>query len=199
MHKLVSDIVEDRKPVLVIVIDKKTQVLDDVSRQLPSTPRVVEFETYDRDGTNGTVWLSYFDALAESSAASPAQRVIPPSGTDSYVDSSQAQSGVEKASHVTLGELASARLVVNGQTVYLCDRRKQKVGGELAKLVVPADRLKWSDGADYKFSPLALRLLKKHRKVSATLTSLQGPLHWLTEDGKTLVDLYEEYRRLHGR
>ena len=50
LHKLASDLVET-KPVLVIAIDERTQVLADVVRELPSEPRVVEFVTFDRDGT----------------------------------------------------------------------------------------------------------------------------------------------------
>jgi hypothetical protein len=198
MHKLVSDIVEDRKPVLVIVIDKRTQVLDDVSRQLPSTPRVVEFETFDRENTKGTVWLSCFEALVEPPATGATQAEPQHSSTDTYPVSSLSMPATSKASHVTLGELASAGLVSDGQTVYLCDGRKQKVGGESAKLVVLADKLRWTDGEEHKFTPLALALLRKYRKVGAAQKSIQGPRYWVTEGRKTLVDLYDEYRRLRG-
>ncbi len=64
LHKFLSDVL-DKKPLIVIVIDKDHPDLKMVCESLPSRPTVLVFETYTREEVGLEVHTHCFDALRE--------------------------------------------------------------------------------------------------------------------------------------
>ena len=104
---------------------------------------------------------------------------------------------VGKGRKVTLQELVDAGLIKDGQTLFLF--YSQRISDEQVQIVVSSNKVKYKkDGKLYTTSDLALNLLKKHKLIGSDRTSIRGPLHWQTEDGKILNDLNEQVRRKRG-
>jgi hypothetical protein len=103
----------------------------------------------------------------------------------------------KRAGNVTLQELVDAGLVEDGQTLFLF--YNQQIRDEQVQIVASSNKLKYKkDGKEYRSSVLALKPLKEHRIICPDKTSIQGPLHWQTEDGKMLNDLNEQVRSKRG-
>ena len=104
---------------------------------------------------------------------------------------------VGKGRKVTLQELVDAGLIKDGQTLFLF--YSQRISDEQVQIVVSSNKVKYKkDGKLYTTSDLALNLLKKHKLIGSDRTSIRGPLHWQTEDGKILNDLNEQVRQKRG-
>ena len=102
-----------------------------------------------------------------------------------------------KAKKVTLQELVDAGMIKDGQTLFLF--YNQRISDEQVQIVASSNKVKYKkDGNLYTTSDLALNLLKKHKLIGSDRTSIRGPLHWQTEDGKILNDLNEQVRRKRG-
>lgn len=102
-----------------------------------------------------------------------------------------------KGKRVTLQELVNAGLIKDGQTLFLF--YGQRISDEQVQIVVTSNKVKYKkDGKLYTTSDLALNLLKKHKLIGSDRTSIRGPLHWQTENGKILNDLNEQVRRKRG-
>ena len=100
-----------------------------------------------------------------------------------------------KAKRVRLQELVDAGLVKDGERLYLFYPSRGRVGGEQARVVAAENKLKYEkDGQAYSVSKLAETLLRKHRVITHQW-SVQGPLHWQTEEGKTLHALNQTVRQ----
>jgi hypothetical protein len=101
-----------------------------------------------------------------------------------------------KARRVTFQELADARLIRNGQTLYFYHTRVFK--DEQAQVIADSNKLKYkSDGKIYSTSDLANKLLIKH-KFKSDEHGVAGPKYWKTEDGILLNDINEQLRRQRG-
>lgn len=103
---------------------------------------------------------------------------------------------VGKARKVALKKLINEGLLRDGQTLYLFYNRR--INDEQVQIVASSSKLKYKkDGRFYTPSNLALKLLKEHKLIGFDRTSIRGPLHWQTEDGKILNDLNEQIRQKH--
>ena len=102
-----------------------------------------------------------------------------------------------KAKRVTLKELVDAGLIKDGQTLFLF--YNERISDEQVQIAASSNKVKYKkDSKLYTTSDLALNLLKKHKLIGSDRTSIRGPLHWQTEDGKILNDLNEQVRRKRG-
>lgn len=93
-----------------------------------------------------------------------------------------------KAPKADLQLLAQKGVLRNGQKLYLIDyqgNRVQKISASLsgADLIYNEQR--------YSMSNLAQQLLGQAGFKS---NSVRGPAHWVTDDGKTVKDLWQQYR-----
>jgi len=64
LHKMLTDLI-DMQPTIAIVIDKKTQELDQICRKLPFQTQTTEFKTYERENTGIGVHIHEFQPLWE--------------------------------------------------------------------------------------------------------------------------------------
>ena len=102
----------------------------------------------------------------------------------------------ENARRVQLGELVSAGLLRDGDTLTLFYH--ELIPNEKAQVVAAQNKLKYlGDGRLYSVSSLAKQLLQEHGQVSYPW-GVQGPLYWKTQDGRLLHELNEQVRRRRG-
>jgi hypothetical protein len=59
IYKSISDMIEDKKPLFVVIIDQKTDELEEVLLDLGDNVRVIEFKTYQREGTEAIIAFSF--------------------------------------------------------------------------------------------------------------------------------------------
>ncbi|MBA7486613.1 hypothetical protein ES707_22174 [subsurface metagenome] len=59
-YKLLTDVI-NKNPEFAIIIDEKTRELEEICESLPFTSKVIEFRTYQREGSNVSIYI--FDAL----------------------------------------------------------------------------------------------------------------------------------------
>jgi len=117
-----------------------------------------------------------------------------PASSTVIADDTASQESIGKARKVTLQELVDAGLIKDGQTLFLF--YNQRISDEQVQIVASSNKVKYKkDGKLYTTSDLALNLLKKHKLIGSDRTSIRGPLHWQTEDGKILNDLNEQVRQ----
>lgn len=81
-HKILTEVI-NRNPEIIIIIDEKTRELEDVCDILPFTPKVIEFKTYQREGSN--VLVHIFDTLVSCPIENKKDEVITKSPTISNV------------------------------------------------------------------------------------------------------------------
>ena len=75
-YKLLTDVI-NKNPEFAIIIDEKTRKLEEICESLPFTSKVIEFRTYQKEGSNISIYI--FDALA--SYPPPRKMII---GSDTY-------------------------------------------------------------------------------------------------------------------
>jgi hypothetical protein len=59
IYKSISDMIEEKKPLFVVVIDKNTDELEEVILDFNDKVRIIEFKTYQREGAEGVVAFSF--------------------------------------------------------------------------------------------------------------------------------------------
>jgi hypothetical protein len=92
-----------------------------------------------------------------------------------------------KAPKADLGVLVRVRMVKDGEKLYLIDYQGNRVQG--IQVTISGGDLLY-DGRRYSMSNLAQELLTK---VGFKSNSVRGPAHWVTEEGKTVKDLWQQY------
>jgi hypothetical protein len=115
-----------------------------------------------------------------------------PSAPDADLDALLAESlaiaaARSKAPKADLQLLVQKGVLRNGQKLYLIDyqgNRVQKISASLSG----ADLI--YNGQRYSMSNLAQQLLGQAGFKS---NSVRGPAHWVTDDGKTVKDLWQQY------
>lgn len=185
-YKFLSDLIS-KAPVATIIIEKHTEQLDEAVGALAhSQIKVVEFQTFAREGVGLPVHAHLFKPLYGSRERA----------TVEATGGSQAREGKRKARKVTLQELANARLVKDGGTLYFYHTRL--FSDEQAQIVTSSNALKYkADGQLYSASDLAKKLLMKHG-FKHDQHGVAGPKYWKTEDGRLLNELNEEVRSRRG-
>ena len=104
-----------------------------------------------------------------------------------FADKTRLPGPRSKAPKADLRLLARVGIIKNGEKLYLIDYQGNRVQGVQAT-ITGSDLL--YDGARYSMSNLAKEILTKHGFKS---TSVRGPGHWSTEEGKTVKDLWQRY------
>lgn len=99
-----------------------------------------------------------------------------------------------RARKVVLQELVDTGLVKDGQILYLSNKGR-RVANETVQIVARSNKLKYKDGNQYSPSDLAMQLLKKLKIIGSDRTTINGNLHWQTQEGKTLDDLNKQVRQ----
>jgi hypothetical protein len=66
IYKSISDMIEEKKPLFVVVIDKNTDELEEVILDYNDNVRVIEFKTYQREGAEGVVAFSFQSLVTPS-------------------------------------------------------------------------------------------------------------------------------------
>ena len=192
IYHFISDLIS-KPPILVIVINKKTQELEEVCDSLPIEVKIVEFQTFTREGIGLPVHAHLFEPL---NTVSP---LLPPSPIHTLAKSLEIKphrGEIVKARKVTFEELISAGLLQDGQVLYFYNT--QPFTDERAQVIVSSDKLKYErDGHTYSKSELAGILLEKHGFKRGDYP-VQGPKFWKTEAGRLLDDLNEEIRIQRG-
>lgn len=92
-----------------------------------------------------------------------------------------------KAPKANLGTLIQSGFLRNGETLFLVDYQGNKV--QQFQAVISGSDLLYS-GQRYSMSNLAKELLAK---VGFKSNSVRGPAHWVSEGGKTVKDLWQQY------
>ena len=93
-----------------------------------------------------------------------------------------------KAPKADLEKLIQAALLRNGQKLYLVDYQGNKVQ-KLSPAVISGGDVIFNN-QHYSMSNLAQELLAK---VGFKSNSVRGPAHWVTDDGKSVKDLWQQY------
>ena len=93
-----------------------------------------------------------------------------------------------KAPKADLEKLIQAALLRNGQKLYLVDYQGNKVQ-KLSPAVISGGDVIFNN-QHYSMSNLAQELLAK---VGFKSNSVRGPAHWVTDDGKSIKDLWQQY------
>lgn len=96
-------------------------------------------------------------------------------------------SGRSKAPKADIQLLCQKGLLRNGQKLYLIDYQSNRVQ-KISASISGADLI--FNGQRYSMSNLAQQLLSQAGFKS---NSVRGPAHWITEDGKTVKDLWQQY------
>jgi hypothetical protein len=91
-----------------------------------------------------------------------------------------------KAPKADLHELVQRGIVRNGQKLYLIDYKGNRV--KKLSALVSGSSLSF-EGKRYSMSSLAAELLQRE---GFTSQAVRGPAHWVTEDGKTIKQLWDE-------
>lgn len=92
-----------------------------------------------------------------------------------------------KAPKADLGLLVRVGIIKDGEKLYLIDYQGNRVQG--IQVTISGGDLLY-DGIRYSMSNLAQELLTK---VGFKSSSVRGPAHWITEEGKTVKDLWQRY------
>ncbi len=186
-YKFLLDLIS-KQPVVTIVIEKDTEGLREAVGTLAhSQIKVVEFQTFKREGVDLTVHAHSFSPLYEAKKRQE-------------VEEEEGQKGKEKeggrAKKVTFDELISAGLLKDGQTLHFYNTRL--FTDERAQIVASTNELRYEvDERAYSKSELARILLMKHG-FKHDEHGVAGPKYWKTEDGKFLRDLEEQVRSRRG-
>jgi len=187
-HKFLSDLVS-RAPVVTIIIEKRTEQLDEALSMLaypPQNKKVVEFQTFTRQGVGLSVHAHLCEPLYK-----PRERL-----TAELIPGTKAEKGKPKAKKVTSQELEKAGLAKDGQILRFYHTRL--FDDEQAQIVTSSNKLEYkADAKLYSASELAKKLLIKYGFKHDEL-GVAGPKYWKTEDGKLLDDLNEEVRNRRG-
>ena len=106
--------------------------------------------------------------------------------------STQVRTGLKKLDRrpkASLGKLIRAGYLKNGQKLQLRDYKGNPIAGETA--IIGGDGLFADEQRRrlWSMSDLAAKLLKKHGYKSE---SVRGPSHWVTENGRTVTELWED-------
>lgn len=186
IHKYLSDCIS-KPPTVTIIIEKETPELGEALDAINHPQkRVVEFQTFTREGVGLAVHAHLFEPLFQAPilVVQLLDRVppSPPPGPGG------------KAGRVTFAELVSAGLLKDGQVLYFFNGRVYK--DEKARVVASENRLRYEvDSNTYSPSRLAEILFEKY---GFNYVALRGPNYWITEDEKLLVDLHEKIRAVRG-
>lgn len=92
-----------------------------------------------------------------------------------------------KAPKADLKVLVQKGLLRNGQKLYLIDYQGNRV--QKFSVVISGGDLIYNDQR-YSMSNLAQELLAK---VGFKSNSVRGPAHWVTDDGKSIKDFWQQY------
>jgi hypothetical protein len=92
-----------------------------------------------------------------------------------------------RAQQADLEVLARAGLVRNGEKLYLIDYKGNRV--PKVQAVISGKHLIYN-GRPYSMSKLAKEELAK---IGFESKSARGPAHWVTEEGKSIRDLWQQY------
>jgi hypothetical protein len=93
-----------------------------------------------------------------------------------------------KAPKADLKILIGAALLRNGQKLHLVDYQGNKVQRFSPAVISSGDLV--FNSQHYSMSGLAQELLAK---VDFRSNSVRGPAHWVTDDNKTIKDLWQQY------
>jgi len=185
IYMFLTDLIS-QPPILTIIIEKYTPVLREaLSIFRDYQTEVVEFQTFVREGVGLAVHAHLFEPVC-APVSSPHPPQVTPSDEGEKV----------RGRKVMFEELASAGLLKDGQVLYFYHTRP--FTDERAQVIASSNQLKYEgDGRMYSKSELAKQLLIKHG-FKHDEHPVRGPEYWKTEDGKLLVDLEEQVRRLRG-
>jgi hypothetical protein len=187
-YKFLADLIS-KPPVVTIIIEKRTEQLDEALNMLaylPQNKKVVELQTFTREGVGLNVHAHLFEPLYKQPRRSLAESVI----------GIRTEKEHAKARKVTFPELVNAGLVKDRQI--LCFYHTRLFNEEQAEIIAPSNELKYEgDGKLYSASELARKLLIKHG-FKHDEHGVAGPKYWKTEDGKLLDDLNEQIRSRWG-
>jgi len=185
-YKFLSDLIS-KSPVVTIIIEKRTEQLDEAISALAHPQiKVVEFQTFTREGVGLDVHAHLFKPLYK-----PRERL-----KAKLISGTEAEEGKLKAKKVSFQELEKAGLAKDGQILRFYHTRL--FDNEQAQIVTSSNELEYkADGKLYSASELAKRLLIKHG-FKHDEHGVAGPKYWKTEDGKLLDDLNEQIRSQRG-
>ena len=93
----------------------------------------------------------------------------------------------KKGPKANLPELVNAGLLAEGQLLFLIDYRGKRLSHNEAKI---DGRKLLIDGINFSMSSLAKNLLQHHGYTS---DSVRGPAHWVTENGESIMDIWQRY------
>ena len=182
IHRFLSDSLSMR-PIINVIIDKSSTVLEEAVNKIAYSPRIVEFQTFTRERVGLEVHAHLFEPVCVP--VSPPPQVTP-----------SVKGEKVRGRKVTFEELANAGLLKDEQVLYFYHTQPFK--DERAQVIAPSNELKYEvDGRTYSKSELAKILLIKHG-FKHDEHGVAGPKYWKTEDGKSLIDLEEQVRRLRG-
>jgi len=192
IYKYLSDLIS-KPPILTIIIEKDTEGLREaISTLAHSGIKVVEFQTFIREGASLPVHAHLFEPLYEVNKKDDSHE-----GKEVKVkDKRREKKEGAKAGRVTFAELVNAGLLKDGQV--LCFYNTRPFTDERAQVIVSSDTLKYEkDGHIYSKSDLSSILLTQYGFRHGDYP-VQGPKFWITEDGKLLDDLNEQIRMQRG-
>ena len=106
---------------------------------------------------------------------------------DLLAESLAAVNSRTKAPKTDLEVLIKGGFLQNGQKVYLVDYQSNRVQNIFA--LISGSDVSYNN-EPYSMSSLAQELLAK---VGFKSNSVRGPAHWVTEDGKLIKDLWQQY------
>lgn len=185
-YKFLSDLIS-KPPVVTIIIEKRTEQLHEALSALAHPQiKVVEFQTFTREGVGLDVHAHLFKPLYK-----PRERL-----KAKLISGTEAEEGKLKAKKVSFQELEKAGLAKDGQILRFYHTRL--FDNEQTQIVTSSNELGYkADGKLYSASELAKRLLIKHG-FKHDEHGVAGPKYWKTEDGKLLDDLNEQIRGRRG-
>lgn len=188
VYHFISDLIS-KPPILVIVINQKTLELEEVCDSLPIEVKVVEFQTFVREGVGLPVHAHLFEPLYQP-VIHP-KPILPPVTPTVPFPVKRVIAG-----KVIFEELVSAGLLRDKQILYFYNTRP--FTDERAQVLAASNQLKYEvDGRTYSKSELAKILLIKHGFKNDE-HGVAGPKYWKTEEGKLLRDLEEQVRVSRG-
>jgi hypothetical protein len=187
-YKFLAELVS-RPPVVAIIIEKRTDQLDEAIGALAHTQiKVVELRTFAREGVGVAVHAHLFEPL-----------VIPPEKKRDVEREEDVKERGTKRKRVKLEELVVEGLLKDGQLLHFYHADSYR--NEQAQVVASENKLKYeADGKLYSASELAQILSKKYglpngrHDVLGRNWGVSGPKYWKTEDGKLLYDLFQKWK-----
>jgi len=185
-YKFLADLIS-KLPVVTIIIEKRTEQLDEAIGALAHPQiKVVEFQTFAREGVGIDVHAHLFEPLYKLRE--------PP--TAESITSTKAEERKTVAGKVTFQELTNAGLAKDGQILRFYHTRL--FNDEQAQIVTSFNELKYkADGKLYSVSELAKKLLIKYG-FKHDQHAVAGPKYWKTDDGNLLDNLNEQIRGRRG-